>query len=1227
MADVKFTLMQSEAISLRDKNILVSAAAGSGKTAVLVERIIQRVLDSDNPIDIDRILVMTFTKAAAAQMKEKILKAIDEKLRENPEDEHIQKQYVLVHNASIMTIDSFCMSVVKNHFEEIGISPDFRMADEGEIRLLKQDVLEDVLEKYYEEGDEEFLNMTEVLSLGKTDQKLEDIIFDLYTFSQSYPVPFEYLDNCDNEYRNISVDGFDHIKWVNQYANQTISTLKNLYKKLDEAANYCNYEFGPKAYEPGVEEVIKVIDKLLINKGSDNEPTYSRLYENALSISDEKIGAIGRLSLPKEGTIPDEELAERAKLKDKVAAIRKEAKESVEATIKELTANSPEDVVSSMKLMSSTISMLIKVTKDFTLALNEKKRSKNVADFNDVAHFCLEILKNGKDTTAREYSEFYKEIYIDEYQDSSLLQEELLKYLARDEHKLFMVGDVKQSIYGFRLARPQIFVDKYNKYADVSKKDTESDIRIDLSHNFRSRNEVLESVNSVFEYAMTKELGGIEYDEAAKLRLGANYKELDVDNTTELNMMIKSDDVNDREAEAYMVARRIKDLMANHRVEDGSENGRPLKYSDIAILLRSSKGWDNVFMNILENEGIPVHVASAQGYFLSFEIKILLEYLKIIDNPLQDIPLTAVMLSVIGGFTEEELSIIRGANKEGYLFDSLIKYKETYNDTGDESSILSSHIEKFVERLNYYRRKSEYNSVEEMLTEIIDDEYGRIIAAMPNGKKRTANLNMLLNQAKEYGKTSFKGIFHFNRYIEALKKYDIDFGEANILDETDDTVRIVTVHKSKGLEYPVVFLCGMSKKFNTMDLSKTVLTDSEYGLATDVIDIKRRVKYPLLFKGLIKNKKKIELISEELRLLYVAMTRAKEKLIMTGVVKDEEEIDESNIDQVKINSYLDVYKYAYGLNKSKTTSEPDSGAINIDDAIRTSYVTAEDITVEKTFEESGLMARRERLLSILNKNASKNTENEDAFDAISDIIYCINYEYPYQSEKKAVKISVSELKHRSYETSETSDSTLFSDFEDEINAIGTSNTISSEEQANSHSKKDNSSEPTFGALHGSAVHRVFELWDYTRYESRESVESFLKYIEEEKLMEDELMGIVNVDEILAFVTSDIAKRMKIASFNDNLYREQPFVISEDLEDPESTLIQGIIDAYFYEDDEIVLVDYKTDKGKTAEKLIADHKIQLDYYADALERMLGTKVKEKIIYSTELKKSIAIDHNT
>lgn len=1177
---MKFTENQQRAIDIRDKNILVSAAAGSGKTAVLVNRIIDRVLDENDPVDIDRILVMTFTNAAAAQMKERILDAIEEKRKVNPSNKNLQKQAALIHSANISTIDSFCLNVVRNHFSDININPDFRIADQGELKLIKQDVLESVMESEYERGEDSFLDMTECFSYGRTDRQIENIIIQLHDFAQSYPDPEKWLLGCTSEYDSVNEENLNEAKWICDYLGDIKFTLIEMKKLLEKSIEVCNEELGPYVYIEALENDISYIEKIV------SLSNYSDLYNFFENVGEPSFSKLKSLKMLKEGEASLEEIETQSRKKTYVTDVRDKYKTYIKSIYSDISNNSPEGIVDDMVSMAPYVGSLVKTTILFLKEFANKKREKNIVDFNDLEHMCLDILKTSE-SASLEYRDHFKEIYVDEYQDSNLVQEEIVKLLCVESEtkgNLFMVGDVKQSIYGFRLARPEIFVEKYNRFPEYDES-LSADVKIDLHDNFRSRTTVIDSVNDVFKHIMTENTGGIIYDEKASLHAKAEYPDGE-GFSSELIYAYHIDEVNDRVLEAHTVAERIKELKRTLLVTKDN-NLVPLKYSDIVILLRSAKDWDTVFQSVLEGEGIPVHVDSSTGYFSRPEVYTLLEYLKVIDNPRQDIPLMSVLRSPIGNMYDEEIAIIRGAFPQGDLYSSVLSYLNTEGNEADiKGTIIKKKLGSFITELEYYRRKTSYTTVDMIITEIIDGYYGDCVLVSNNGKKKYANLQMLLEKAKEYGKTSYKGIFHFNRYIETLHKYEVDFGQANVLDENEDAVRIMTIHKSKGLEFPVCFISGMNKKMNTMDEKDTVLADADRGIGVDIIDIEHRTRKKSLFKKALAKKKHLDSLSEELRVFYVAMTRAKEKLIMSSVIKKEGELQNNNVILLKASSYLDLYKYVssnYGIN---SIEEKEYGASEIMSTKIESAVTSE-----------------------FNKETLINEISEGSAELSEDLKACIEFRYPYEDDKSGIKVSVSELKRRSMALSDAK--------EDNDNEIIL---YKEPEKIVPLFMKKEAEESFSPALRGTAVHRVFEIWDYNRSTTMESVSTFLDEMMECKRLEADLYPLVNRKLVYNFVNSDIAGRMSKALMEGQLFREQPFVI----EDAETKmLIQGIIDAYFIENDEIVVVDYKTDRVESAKELVEKYKIQLDYYGTALAMLSGKKIKEKVIYSTCLNKSITM----
>ncbi len=1180
---MEFTDEQKRAIEERGRQLLVSAAAGSGKTAVLVERIIRRILDDKDPVDIDRMLIMTFTKAAASQMRDKIFRAIEEKKALDPLNPNLIRQSALVHNARISTIHGFCLDVIRDHYMEIGLDPDFRVADETEARLLKQNALETVIERAYEEGSDDFVNLTESLDSGKADSTLEKILGDLYDFSVSYPDPDEWLDKSVSLYTDITDENIDSQPWMKLILENARLNIKEAMHMADLTLKLINDENGPYMYGPAVVSDIEAMESLLVDC-DDYDSLYGRL-------SSMNWATLGRPS--KDGPAVDEEL------KDAVKKTRESYKRMLNALGDSDFAADKEEQAARIRECAPLAKELARLVREVRAEFDLKKREKKLADFSDLEHYCIKILSAPDGNTAREYMGFFEEIYVDEYQDSNLVQEEMLKYIARDDN-LFMVGDVKQSIYSFRLARPQLFMDKYYR-AEAGEDNL---LRIDLSHNFRSRTDVLDTVNELFAQIMHREFGGIEYDDSAKLNYGADYS--DSDNKDSELIMIESDpDVNKIELEARVIAKRIHELMKEQTVSDATEDDpkrvRPLRYSDIVILLRTARGWDNVFSRVLSEEGIPVYAMSQTGYFSAYEVSILLDYLTVLDNPLQDIPMAAVLRSVLGGFDDEELACLRNDHPAKHLFGSLEKCA-----AAADGSSLSGKAAGFLDKYGYFRDKVGYTPVSELLLELVDGDYGTYISSMPMGRRRMANLNMLLKKAEDYGKASFKGLFHFVKYIETLKKYDVDYGEAGLLDENADAVAIMTIHKSKGLEFPVCFVAGMSKNYNLRDAYGQIIPDIDLGMGVPHVDPIRRTYGMTPVKSALAKKKEYEIRAEEERVLYVAMTRAKEKLIMTGVVNDVEKVNMNPKGLIKCSCYLDLVINALNRRGIPSLTVKTSGVQDIIDA---------DIKDTVSLEEG-----RERFGQLFERSRER---NDDPFAGM--IRERLDFSYPYEDERNLFeKVSVTELKRRHMH--ENTDKELPDEerviSEADFNAdIGTSGAAGAKAE----------SEPAFipdfireqekeipATLHGTAVHRIFEIWDYTLEGSETDVRDFMEHVKEKGLMDEALVNCVSVSEVKGFVNSELAARMKKAYENGKLYREQPFMFSF-----EGIIIQGIIDAYFIEDNEIVIVDYKTDRVDDVSELKERYHIQLEYYAKALSVLLDMPVSQMLIYSTRHNKTLAV----
>ena len=1242
---ISFTENQQHVIDARGRNLLVSAAAGSGKTAVLVERIVKLVSDSEHPVDIDRLLVVTFTNAAASEMRERISSALSDRLAADPENEHLQRQTTLLHNARITTIDSFCLFILRNQFHTIGLDPGFRVAEEGEDKLIRQEVLAEVFEECYAAGEPAFLNCMEYFSSGNRDTAVEELVLKLYDFAMSTPFPETWLQERKKDYR-VTADPsedqtvrpviFEEIPWVVSLMRQTELLLKGCEGKLEEAIRICEESDGPYMYGELLESEREAVRTLLHKCGEGYDALYTAF--GALRFE--------RLSSKKDPA---------------VFAVKREAAKSIRTEVKEQLSNlqekfffkGKEQILRQMEECGAAAEALADLTIAFKEAFDARKRDKNILDFDDIEHFALSILVRidgeGKcipTETALEYRSFFHEILIDEYQDSNLVQEYILSCISGEDegrYNRFMVGDVKQSIYKFRLARPELFLEKYVAYGQQPPQEQAVTAeKIDLHQNFRSRKEILNSVNTIFEQIMGKEVGGIIYDDLAALHPGAVYpvQENCHINDTELLLFRtdeKPEDLSAKEQEAYGVAARIKELMRELQVTD-KERGtlRPLAYRDIVVLLRTVSGWDEVFKRALEEEGIPVHMTSRTGYFAAGEVQELLHFLRILDNPLQDIPLYGVLHAYLGGFGEEEIALIRAAYpKKKYLYDAMRMCAEA--DTALVQESLADKIRRFLDRINRYRSLSSYLSVQELLQTILRETgYLNYVTVKPEGNKRRANVEMLLVKAADYEKTSYFGLYHFLRYMEQMEKYEVDYGEAGLQNENADVVRIMSIHKSKGLEFPVCFVSGLGKGFQTRDVNGRLVLDIDEGIGVDYVNPAKRVRGADLRRNVIAEKLKVDNLAEEMRILYVAMTRAKEKMILTGTVKapDKTVMAMMPLRQKKeallpydvllgAGSFLELVLSALARNRCADSLyrecglEPDPGnPFHERDMSIDVILSGWTDTVEDKIEEAVRMEEAKRKLIL--SDAAKDVDTS-LMTRMSDNFV---YRYPHGNlENLYTKTTVSELKMAGMRE-ETDFS--FNLFEEETVVPYLPGFLDQDERVS-------------GSMRGSAFHKVMELFDFTKLtikvtSDKAAVEKLLKEqltdMRREGSLSEAYHDAVSIPKIVDFLMSETAARMGEAARAGRLYKEQPFVLglsadrlSSDFPKEETVLIQGIIDVFFEEDGKYVLLDYKTDAVETAQDLIKRYHVQLDYYAEALEQSFGHRNTERIIYSFKLGEEI------
>lgn len=1211
MAEVKWTNEQLQAIREKDSNILVAAAAGSGKTAVLVERIIHKIIDEQ--MDIDKILVVTFTNAAASEMRERILEAIYKKLEENPENVHLQRQIILLNKASICTIHSFCLDVIHNHFYEIDLPSNFKIADTAEIDLLKQEVLDDLFEQKYTENDKDFIELLENYTNYRGDEALQELVLKIYKFIQSSPFPIKWLQEklelLKIEDKDISqtIWGKLIIQAVEDDIQESIMQLETVKSKM------ALYSEMTKFYQ-------KICEDLIILKDLQNYNSWDELYIKLLNFNFSK--------WPVDKKVTND-------LKEDSKEIRDKVKKHIKEKTAKLLSCSQEQAVKDLKIITPILEKLANLVTEFTKNFAEKKKEKNCIDFNDIEHFALKILldeNNNPTEVAKKYKEKFEEIAIDEYQDSNLVQEAILTSISKGNN-IFMVGDVKQSIYKFRQARPELFLQKYDEYKNKEEKTQEDNLKIQLFRNFRSRQNILNITNLVFESIMSKELGDINYNENEYLNYGANYPEPEeIKNyagIAELDIIdLKEDEsitafegeedeeeqerVEDDVLEAKFVANKIQELLnSDYMVFDKKLGYRKIRPKDIVILLRATSNLSPIYEKELSDLELPVFSDTSGTYLDTVEIQTILSVLKIIDNPLQDIPLVVVLRSSICNFTDNDLITIRLTDRNCNFYEALIKTRLICD--GD----LKTKIESFLEKLEKWKSISQYMPLDEFIWQIyLDTGYYQYVGLLPNGAMRQANLKTLFEKAKQYEKASFKGLFNFIQFIDKLKKQNGDLASAKLIGENEDVIRIMSIHKSKGLEFPVVFLCNSHKKFNMQDLNDNILLHQDIGFGPTIMDTTRKIKYSSIAKDAIKLKMKQETLSEEQRILYVALTRAKEKLYITGRSKDFtkyvqdknkvlEMYESENIKldaklMKKANSYLDWIMYVYLFNQGRTITLKGE-QYKLSDIITLNVSNKKDLlkalAKEEVVEQIDLKEKIEQILK--NKSEEENKKSEQALKEL------LEWKYDYIVDTTLpTKSSVTKIKQEKIKLEE-----MLKGIESEEVEYKKSYTPKFMQE----DKKISSAEK------GTLVHLCIQRLDEKKdYELKDIQNMIFSLVEKEIITQNEADAI-DVNLIYQYTKSQLFEELRQAK---EVHKEQPFyinipakdVVSEAENSKKNILVQGIIDLYYIDkNDNLLLIDFKTDyisqEPNAKEKILDKYKVQLEIYKTALEQALGRKVNK------------------
>ena len=1211
---MNWTREQQQVIDLRNQNLLVSAAAGSGKTAVLVERILSLVTDPEHPVDIDRLLVVTFTRAAAGEMKDRIGRALEDRLADDPGNVHLQKQGVLLHHAQINTIDGFCTFVLQNYFHRIDLDPGYRIAEEDDLKLLRGKVLEDLLEEEYAEGREEFLHFAEAYGRGKTDGKIAELIPKVYDFAVSDPDPDLWLQRCLEAYGPQTEEEIEESAWMRDLVAEAERRVGGLLQNAVQLRDFVmEHPEAPQGYLPALQSDVSVLADLT------GKTSYRELHEAMADLKFERLGN-------KKQTDVDPELKEQ--IKKQRDSLKKLAGDLQKAYF----GQAPEKILEDLAAVRPQAAELVRLVSRFADAYTAAKRERNMIDFSDLEHLALEILterdENGvrhPTAAAEELTERFAEVMIDEYQDSNFLQEAILSAVSQKGEETgdrFMVGDIKQSIYGFRRARPDLFLEKVNTFHPIDE-EGQHGVRIDLHQNFRSRPQVLETANALFSKLMVPELGGIVYDDAAALHPAADYPDAPDPEFPETELLIvdKSSPEFDEdrskaamvEAEAHLAAGRIRECLRSGKIWDAkTQEFRDVQYRDCVILLRAAGTWGDTYVRVLQSEGIPAYTASGKGYFTTLEITTVLNYLRVCDNPLQDIPLAAVLRSPIGGMQDKELACLRTVTPQGALLDAL------KTAAAGQYGSVTEKAGRFLEQLESFRERVPHTPVHVLIRQILKETgYGDYAAAMPAGAQRQANLEMLAERAAAYEKNDYHGLFQFVRYVEQLTEREVDFGEVSLYGEEENIVRIMTIHKSKGLEFPIVILAGLGNRFNLSDEKDAVVLHARLGFGmTAVYTEQHRIHSRTVLRSAVQNAVRHDNLAEELRVLYVAVTRAREKLILIGTGDGKErfsaaEGDPSYQQLISAGSYLDWILMA-----------ADSGV-----PVRKTIVSGEQMVQEEAEE----VRRTDTVLQEIGALIREGRPGSYAPDVRQMLSEISAFRYDSDQAGLPAKLTVSELKRmQSRQTAEEEQGEAL--FPEEAAVPYVPRFLDS-----TQAEDGGPAEELTGAARGTAYHHVLAVLDYGKIltipagegtgaqdELTDILQEQLRAMRENGLLSEAEYKAVRADDIAAFVRSPLGRRMAAADRAGTLRREQPFVLDLPAEqiaqlqekNEDTVLIQGTIDAYWEEDGAYILADYKTDRiAPGEERILAErYRVQLEYYRLALEQITGIPVREMYIYA-------------
>lgn len=1214
MTNMAWTNEQQAAIDSRGQTLLLSAAAGSGKTAVLVERIIRRLLDKEYPIDITELLVVTFTKAAAAEMRDRIGTALMKALSET-KDSRVERQLALLPSAQISTLHAFCQHVIRKYFYTIDLDPAFSIAGEEELNLLRRQVLEDVFLSYYEDDEKASIlyPLADMFGSDRGDDILMDTVSRMYTYARSLAWPEHWLKEAARAY-DVAPDAvIDDMVWSGPIKDAVRRILEEDARLYDGVLYHLRQR---EAFAPACDTF--VAEQAALRQAAQAR-SWNDLSRFVRAIDFPRLKSLRKLS------DDDKAVWERCK------KVRDDVKKDVIKTLQAVYFSAtPEEWLDGMRAMKPIMDGLVTLTLDFAKAYGAAKKEKGWIDFSDLEHFCLQILLAPDaspehpvpSAAAEELRSQYEEVFIDEYQDTNGVQE-LITRLVSGEDNRFMVGDIKQSIYRFRLADPTLFLEKYQSFSRDEKAVQRC---IDLGRNFRSVPVVLDAVNAVFSRAMTAEAAGMDYGEREKLYAGrqAPDDERWIGGPVEVDIVPTPSDEEDDdgstafEKECRFIAGRIGELLASGRMaarKDGTLE--PLSYRHIVVLLRSMAGKADVLIQALQEGGIPSYAEQSGGYFAAVEVQVMLALLRCIDNPEQDLAMAAVLRSPLVGLDETALAGVRLAG-DGTLWQNLPAFVASLPDGVDEKE----DLQQFMTAFDSWRTYSRRHGVAELLQRLYDDTaYVDFVGAMPGGDVRQANLKALYDRARQYEEAGFRGLFRYLQLMDKMKEDGLDLAPAKVVSEKEDVVRIMSIHKSKGLEFPVVFVADMGKAFNRRDTQDQILFHNRLGIGLKQYDPEWRMSYPTLIWSGIAAQLRWEGTAEEERILYVAMTRARDQLILTG---HSSHIDRdwqrwtSRLNPAQAKSYFDWVMPAalapFGAKADADYARPGAAWQDAVWQVRIARAVPAGTVEEGAYDG-------EPRLEALRRGDLTGTPVPSWLDEQ------LSWQYAYpQAVRTAAKFSVSEVKRRYQE--------LHSDeLQDEadlfVPAAAVIPTAPGEDDAFAALPPWLAGEEAAvsGAQRGTALHKALQYItpaaDQTTATLRREIDAFVR----QGLLSREEAKLVYVPVLAAFCQSDIGRRM---AESPELHREYPFTVLLAGGDPlpetetgEQILIQGVIDCLFREDDAWILVDYKSDRLETADAFRSRYAVQLALYKRAVEQITHRPVEETYIYSLHLQQEIRL----